>query len=68
MCTDGSWCRRWCGVASTVSTTAGLGSVEQQSPGDGHVLMDERRAVKLSSAMVASMAARSGKVDAAIQH
>ena len=35
---------------------------------DGCGWMDERRAVELSGAMVASTAARPGKVDAAVQH
>ena len=35
---------------------------------DGCGRMDERRAVELSGAMVATTAARPGKVDAAVQH
>ena len=59
---------RWCGVPSLASTTAGLGGMEQQGLADGRVMMDERRMVALSGVMVASMATRLGKVDAAVQY
>ena len=58
---------RWCGVASTISTAAGLGGMVQQSLDDRLVLMDSRRRVSRSGVVVASTAARPGKVDAAVQ-
>ena len=53
--------KRRSGVASGTSTTAGLSGMEQRGLAGGRVMMDERR-------MVASTAARTGKVDAAVQH
>ena len=60
--------RRRSGVASGRSTTAGLSGMEQRGLTGGRVMMDERRMVALSGVMVASMAARSGKVDVAVHH
>ena len=57
----------WCGVPSLASTTAGLGGMEQRGLAGGRVMMDERRMVALSGVVVASTAARPGKVDAAVQ-
>ena len=59
---------RWCGVPFLTSTTAGLGSMEQRGIAGGRVMMDERRMVALSGNVVASTAARPGKVDAALHH
>ena len=59
---------RWCGVPSLASTTAGLGGMEQRYLAGGRVMMDERGMVALSGVVVASTAARSSKVDAAVQH
>ena len=55
-------------MAFGTSTTVGLSGMEQRGLAGGRVLMDERRAVELSGAMVASTTARPGKVDAAVQH
>jgi hypothetical protein len=48
--------KRWCGVPSLVSTTAGLSGMEPRGLGDGRGLMDSRRTVALSGVMVASTA------------
>ena len=55
-------------MPSLASTTAGLGGMEQRGLADGRVMMDEHRMVALSGVVMASTAARPGKVDAAIQH
>ena len=57
---------RWCGVPS-LATTAGLGDMEQQGLTGGRAMMDERGMVALFGVVVASTAARPGKVDAAVQ-
>ena len=54
-------------MPSLASTTAGLGGMEQRGLAGGRVMMDERRMVALSGVVVASTAARPGKVDAAVQ-
>ena len=59
---------RWCGVPSLASMTAGLGGMEQRGLAGGRVMMDERMMVALSGIVVASTAARPGKVDVAVQH
>ena len=46
--------KRWCVVPSLASTTAGLGGMEQRDLVAGRDVMDSRRAVALSSAMVES--------------
>ena len=53
-------------MASSTSTTAGLSGMEQLGLAVGRVLMDERRMVALSGVVVASAAARPGKVDASV--
>ena len=55
-------------MASGTSTTAGLSGMEQLALVGRRAMMDERRMVALYGVVVASMAARPGKVDAAIQH
>ena len=60
--------RRRSNVAFGTSTTAGLSSMEQRGLAGGRVMMDERRMVVLSGVVVASTAARPGKVHAAVQH
>ena len=67
--TSGSrWCsRRRCDVASDTSTMAGPSGMEQRGLAAGHLLMDERRMATLSGIVVASTAARPGKVDASVQ-
>ena len=60
--------KRRSGVVSDTSTTAGLSGMEQRDLAGGCVMMDERRMVVLSGIVVASTAARPGKVDAAVQH
>ena len=56
-------------MPSLASMTAGrLGGMEKRGLGDGRVMMDERRMVALSGVVVASTAARPGKVDATVQH
>jgi hypothetical protein len=47
---------RWSGVASTAMTTAGPDSMVRRGVSGGRVMMDVRRAVALSGAMVASTA------------
>ena len=59
---------RWCGVPSLASTTPGLGGMEQRGLAGGRVMMDEHRMVALSGVVVASTAARPGKVDSAVHH
>ena len=59
---------RWCGVPSLASTMAGLSGMEQLGLAGGRVMMDERRMVALSGVVVASTAARPGKVDATVHH
>ena len=60
--------KRGSGVVSDTSTTAGLSGMEQQGLAGGRVMMDERRMVVLFGVVVASTAARPGKVHAAVQH
>ena len=55
-------------MASGTSTTAGLSGMEQRGVAGGRVIMDERRMVALSGVVVASTAAKPGKVHAAVQH
>ena len=57
--------RRRSRVASGTSTMAGLSGMEQPGLAGGRVMMDERRMMALSGVVVASTAARPGKVDAA---
>ena len=59
--------KRRSGVASGMSTTAGLSGMEQRDLAGGCVMMDERRMVVLSGIVVASTAARPGKDDASVQ-
>ena len=59
--------KRRSGVVSDTSTTAGLRGMEQWGLAARRVMMDERRMVALSGVVVASTAARPGKVDAAVQ-
>ncbi len=58
---------RWSGVASTLSSTVGLGGMAQWRLGVRCAEMDSRRRVTLPGVVVASAAARPGKVDAAVQ-
>ena len=55
-------------MISDTSIMAGLSGMEQRGLAGGRVMMDERRMVALSGVVVASTAARPGKVDAAVQH
>ena len=55
-------------MPSLASLTEGLGGMEQRGIAGGRVMMDERGMVALSVIVVASTAARPGKVDAAVQH
>ena len=60
--------KRRSGVISDMSTTAGLSGMEQRGLAGGRVMMDERRMVALTDVVVASTAARPGKVNAVVQH
>ena len=55
-------------MASGTSTTVGLSGMEQRGLAGGRVMMDERGMVALSGVMVASTAARPGKVDATVHY
>lgn len=57
---------RCSGVVSTMSMTAGLGSMVQWSLGDGCDLMDGRGEVTLFAVVVASTTVRPGQVNALI--
>ena len=64
---NSGWLLRWSGVSLYIFMAAALGGMEQRRLGVRCVVMDTRRRSTLSGVMVASAAARPGKVDTSVQ-